>query len=228
MVMEFLKKETEKILTIPYEEKEDKNPYIILFIGVNGSGKTTTIGKLASQYVKKGKKTLLVAGDTFRAAAVEQLQVWSQRAGTLFHSGDEKQDPSAVIYDAIVKGKEAGVDVIIADTSGRLHTDKKLMEELKKIKRVITKAEPTAPHDVFLVLDSTNGQNAIHQAQYFNEAMDISGIVLTKLDGTAKGGVILGICNTYKIPVRYIGIGEGVEDLRAMNPKEFSEALYKL
>jgi fused signal recognition particle receptor len=225
-VMDFLKKETYNILNIKFEEKSNKVPYIMLFIGVNGSGKTTTIGKIASQYAKQGKKVMLIAGDTFRAAAVEQLEVWAKRSGAGFHSGTDKQDPSSVIYDGIKKGMDEGYDVIIGDTSGRLHTDKKLMEELKKIKRSAVKAHTEAPHDVFLVLDSTNGQNAIHQVKYFNEAMDITGIVLTKMDGTAKGGVIIGISDTYKIPVRYVGIGEGINDLKKMNVNEFVEALY--
>jgi len=225
-VMEFLKKETHGMLSIDFEDKSNKNPYIMLFIGVNGSGKTTTIGKLAAQYQKEGKKVLLIAGDTFRAAAVEQLEVWSKRSGVDFHAGHDKQDPSSVIYDGIKKGVDGGYDVIIGDTSGRLHTDKKLMEELKKIKRSAIKAHKDAPHDVFLVLDSTNGQNAIHQTKYFNEAMDITGIVLTKMDGTAKGGVIIGISDTYQIPVRYVGIGEGINDLKKMDVDEFVDALY--
>jgi len=225
-VIEFLKNETFNMLDIKFEEKNSKNPYIMLFIGVNGSGKTTTIGKLASQYKKEGKKVLLIAGDTFRAAAVEQLEVWAKRSDAGFHSGNDKQDPSSVIYDGIKRGIKENYDVIIGDTSGRLHTDKKLMEELKKIKRSAVKAHNEAPHDVFLVLDSTNGQNAIHQTKYFNEAMDITGIVLTKMDGTAKGGVIIGISDTYNIPVRYVGIGEGINDLKRMDVKEFVDALY--
>jgi len=225
-VMQFLKDESKRILDIPFKDNSTNMPYVILFIGVNGSGKTTTIGKLASQYKNKGKKVMLAAGDTFRAAAVEQLEIWAKRSESIFYSGKEGQDPSSVIFDAIKKGIEEKVDIIICDTSGRLHTDKKLMEELKKIKRVTEKALPNAPHDIFLVLDSTNGQNAIHQAKYFNEAMETTGIVLTKLDGTAKGGVILGICDTYKIPVRYVGIGEGINDLREMDTNEFVEALY--
>lgn len=225
-VISFLKQETFKMLNIKFEEKNNETPYIMLFIGVNGSGKTTTIGKLASQYIKEGKKVLLIAGDTFRAAAVEQLEVWAKRSGAGFHSGNDKQDPSSVIYDGIKKGLDGNYDIIIGDTSGRLHTDKKLMEELKKIKRSAVKAYKDAPHDVFLVLDSTNGQNAIHQTKYFNEAMDITGIVLTKMDGTAKGGVIIGISNTYNIPVRYVGIGEGINDLKKMDVEEFVDALY--
>lgn len=225
-VMNFLRDETHNFLDIPFEDKSAQNPYVVLFIGVNGAGKTTSIGKLASQYMSEGKKVLLAAGDTYRAAAVEQLEVWAERSGTLFHKGKDQQDPSSVIFDAIKKGKEEGADVIIADTSGRLHTDKKLMEELKKIKRVMNKAHGEAPHDIFLVLDATNGQNAIHQAKFFNEAMDVTGIVLTKMDGTAKGGVILGICDMYHVPVRYVGIGEGIEDLRKMDVPEFVDALY--
>ena len=189
---------------------------MLLIIGVNGSGKTTTIGKLASRLAADGKKVLLAAGDTFRAAAVEQLDVWATRSSTTLVRGKEGADPSSVIFDGVKRAATEGFDVAIADTAGRLHTKTELMQELQKVRRVVAKASPGAPHETWLVIDSTSGQNAIAQAQIFTEAMAVSGIVLTKLDGTAKGGVILGIADQLKIPVRYIGIGERVEDLRAV------------
>ena len=202
-------------------------PFVLLTIGVNGVGKTTTIGKVAAKLAGEGKKVLLAAGDTFRAAAVEQLEVWGQRAGVPVVKGKSEGDPSSVIFDAIKKAVNEDYDVVIADTAGRLHTKTDLMDELKKIRRVCDKASPGAPHETWLVLDATTGQNAIQQALLFKEAMDITGIVLTKLDGTAKGGVILGICDEMKVPVRYIGIGEKVEDLREFAPEAFAAALYE-
>jgi fused signal recognition particle receptor len=213
-------------LDAPAIDLARSKPFVVLTIGVNGAGKTTTIGKLAAQWIGQGRKVLLAAGDTFRAAATEQLEVWGQRVGAEVVKGKEGGDPSAVIFDAVKRGREQGVDVVIADTAGRLHTKTELMDELAKVRRVIQKAEPTAPHETLLVLDSTNGQNAISQAQIFKQAMEVTGIVLTKLDGTAKGGVILGICDELRVPVRYVGIGEKVSDLRAFDPKSFVEALY--
>jgi fused signal recognition particle receptor len=201
-------------------------PYVIMVIGVNGSGKTTTIGKLAAKLTAQGKKVVLAAGDTFRAAATEQLEVWGKRAGAEVVRGKEGSDPGAVIFDALKKGQAEGCDVVIADTAGRLHTKAPLMEELKRVHRVMDKALPGSPHQVLLVLDSTNGQNAIAQAREFNGALKIDGIVLTKLDGTAKGGVVIGICDELKVPVRFVGIGERVGDLRPFDPKEFVEALF--
>jgi len=201
-------------------------PFVVLVIGVNGTGKTTTIGKLAAHWMRQGKRVLIAAGDTFRAAATEQLQVWGQRVSAEVVTGKEAADPSSVIFDAVRRAQAEGHDVVIADTAGRLHTKVDLMQELQKVRRVIKKAVPEAPHETFLVLDATNGQNAIAQAALFKQAMDITGIVLTKLDGTAKGGVILGICDELKLPVRFIGIGEKVEDLREFDPREFVEALY--
>jgi fused signal recognition particle receptor len=206
---------------------ERARPFVLLVIGVNGVGKTTTIGKLAAKYTAQGKKVLLVAGDTFRAAATEQLEIWGQRTGCPVVRGKEGGDPSSVIFEGVRRAQAEGFDIVIADTAGRLHTKANLMEELQKVRRVTDKAMPGAPHETFLVLDSTNGQNAIHQAQMFKEALGLSGIVLTKLDGTAKGGVILGICDELKIPVRYIGIGEKVEDLRDFDAEEFVAALYE-
>ena len=201
-------------------------PYVIMVVGVNGSGKTTTIGKLAAKLTAQGKKVLLAAGDTFRAAATEQLEVWGKRAGAEVVRGKEGSDPGAVIFDALKKGQADGCDVVIADTAGRLHTKAPLMEELRRVRRVMDKALPGSPHETLLVLDSTNGQNAIAQAREFHAALQVTGLVLTKLDGTAKGGVIIGICDELKVPVRYVGIGESVGDLRPFDPQEFVEALF--
>ncbi|MBI5482491.1 MAG: signal recognition particle-docking protein FtsY [Deltaproteobacteria bacterium] len=226
----FIRDESIRILDLPDGGAIDASrakPFVILTIGVNGVGKTTTIGKLAALLQRGGRKVLLAAGDTFRAAAVEQLEVWGQRTRAPVVKGKEGGDPSSVVFDAIKRAREQGYDVVIADTAGRLHTKVNLMEELQKVRRVCDKAEAGAPHETLLVLDATNGQNAISQAQTFKQAMDFTGIVLTKLDGTAKGGVILGICNELKIPVRYIGVGERVDDLRPFDPGEFGAALYE-
>jgi len=203
-------------------------PFVVLTIGVNGVGKTTTIGKLASLHTAAGKRVLLAAGDTFRAAASEQLEIWGQRAGAPVVRGKQDQDPSSVIFEAIQRAQKEDFDIVIADTAGRLHTKVDLMEELKKVRRVCNKALDGSPHETWLVVDATTGQNAIAQAQMFQEAMDITGIVLTKLDGTAKGGVILGICDELGVPVRYIGVGEQVADLREFDPGAFIHALYSL
>jgi fused signal recognition particle receptor len=200
-------------------------PTVVLVVGVNGVGKTTTIGKLATKLKAEGKKVVLAAGDTFRAAAVQQLVVWGKRVGCDVVSGKEGANAGAVIFDAIQKAKDTGADVVLADTAGRLHTKTNLMEELTKVARTMTKAMEGAPHETLLVLDATNGQNAMQQAAMFKESLPLSGIVLTKLDGTAKGGVILGICAEHQVPVRYIGIGERAEDLREFNPDEFVEAM---
>jgi fused signal recognition particle receptor len=201
-------------------------PTVIMVVGVNGAGKTTTIGKLAAQFMALKKPTLLAAGDTFRAAATEQLDIWAQRAGVPLVRGAEGSDPGAVVFDAVRKAQATGAAVVLCDTAGRLHTNAQLMDELKKVKRVLDKALPGAPHEVLLVLDATNGQNAIAQARQFNESLGVTGIALTKLDGTAKGGVVIGICDELKIPVRYVGVGEAIEDLRAFSPREFVEALF--
>ena len=205
---------------------ERGKPFVLLVIGVNGAGKTTTIGKLGAKWRDAGKRVLFAAGDTFRAAAAEQLAVWSERAGADFVRGKEGADPSAVIFDGIRRGIADGHDVVIADTAGRLQTKTELMQELEKVRRVIKKAMPDAPHETLLVLDATNGQNAISQATLFKEAVQVTGIVLTKLDGTAKGGVILGICEELGVPVRFVGVGEQVDDLRAFDPDEFVSALF--
>jgi fused signal recognition particle receptor len=200
-------------------------PTVVMVVGVNGSGKTTTIGKLATKLKSEGKKVVLAAGDTFRAAAAQQLLVWGNRVGCEVVRGKDGANPGAVIFDAIQKAKDIGADVVLADTAGRLHTKANLMDELAKVARTMGKALDGAPHETLLVLDATNGQNAMQQAAMFKEALPLSGIVLTKLDGTAKGGVILGICAEHNLPVRYIGIGERSEDLRDFSAEEFVEAM---
>ncbi|AUX31616.1 MULTISPECIES: signal recognition particle-docking protein FtsY [Sorangium] len=200
-------------------------PTVVMVVGVNGVGKTTTIGKLATQLKAEGRTVVLAAGDTFRAAAVQQLNVWGKRVGCEVVRGKDGANPGAVIFDAIQKAKETGADVVLADTAGRLHTKTNLMEELARVARTMNKAMEGAPHETLLVLDATNGQNAMQQAALFKEALPITGIVLTKLDGTAKGGVILGICAEHGLPVRYVGIGERAEDLREFEPDEFVEAM---
>ncbi len=205
----------------------ESGPFVIMVVGVNGVGKTTSIGKIASKFVKSGQSVLLVAGDTFRAAAIDQLKIWGERVGVEVVAGVPKSDPSAVVFDGVAKGVADGVDVILIDTAGRLHTSVNLMEELKKIKRVIGKNLAAAPHEVMLVLDSTTGQNAVSQAKLFNEAVGVTGLTLTKLDGTAKGGIVANICRELKIPVRFIGIGEQVDDLRDFDPGEFVDALFQ-
>ncbi len=204
-----------------------KRPLVIMVIGVNGVGKTTTIGKLAARYKSEGKKVVLAAGDTFRAAAVEQLGVWAERSGAELIKGPENGDPASVAFEAVSTAQRLGADVCIVDTAGRLHTKVNLMEELKKVRRVMEKALPGAPHEVVLVLDATTGQNAISQAEQFTSIAQVNSIVLTKLDGTAKGGVVVAICDALKLPVRYIGVGERVEDLRDFEPAVFVDALFE-
>ena len=202
-------------------------PWVIIFLGVNGVGKTTTIGKLAAQYRNGGKKVLLVAGDTFRAAAIEQLDAWGKKAGADVVKHKAGADPSAVVFDGMQAAKNRNIDVLLIDTAGRLHTKVHLIEELKKIRRVIARELPEAPHETLLVLDATTGQNGLQQARVFKEATDISGIVLTKLDGTAKGGVIISIQEEIGVPVQYIGIGEAVEDLQPFEAESFVRALFE-
>ena len=199
---------------------------MIVVVGVNGAGKTTTIGKIAARNIAKGRKVIIGAGDTFRAAAIDQLKVWADRAGADLVKHEEGSDPAAVTYDAVSAGVSRGVDLVICDTAGRLHTKSDLMDELHKIHRVVGKAHPGAPHEVLLVLDSTTGQNAVMQARQFSAAVGVTGIVLTKLDGTARGGVILSIADEFDIPVKLIGIGEGVDDLREFDPEIFVSALF--
>jgi len=205
---------------------EGHKPYVIMMTGVNGAGKTTTIGKLAKHFQAQGKSVLLAAGDTFRAAAREQLQVWGERNNVTVIT-QEGHDSAAVIFDAIQAARARGIDIVLADTAGRLPTQLHLMEELKKIKRVIAKAEPSAPHETILVLDANTGQNAIAQVKSFDDALQVTGLVLTKLDGTAKGGVIAAIAKTRPIPVRFIGVGEQLDDLRPFVAREFVEALFE-
>ncbi|HHU64354.1 MAG TPA: signal recognition particle-docking protein FtsY [Clostridiales bacterium] len=205
---------------------QDKFPKVLLIVGVNGVGKTTTIGKLAKLYKDDGRKVLLAAADTFRAAAIEQLEVWGQRVGAEVIKQSKGSDPGAVVFDAVHASKSRKADVLICDTAGRLHNKKNLMEELKKINRIIDREWPEANKEVLLVLDATTGQNAISQAKTFKEAVDISGIILTKLDGTAKGGIVIGINSELNIPVRMVGTGEGVEDLQPFDAQNFVEALF--
>ena len=200
-------------------------PFVILVVGVNGSGKTTTIGKLARRLTDEGRKVVLAAGDTFRAAAIEQLQVWAERSGSLFVAQQAGADPGAVVFDALQSARSRNADVLIADTAGRLHSQSHLMEELKKIKRVMQRIDPSAPHEVLLVLDANQGQNALSQAIQFHEAIGVTGLVLTKLDGTAKGGIVIAIARRLGLPIRYIGIGEQPEDFGEFDAQAFATAL---
>ncbi len=223
-----IRAQAEAILEVPAGPlRLDQRPAVMLMIGVNGVGKTTTIGKLASRYVAQGKKVLLAAGDTYRAAAVLQLEMWGKRVGCPVVKGKENADPGSVIFEAIKRARDESYDLVIADTAGRLHTKIPLMEELKKVERTVAKAtDGRTPDEVFLVLDATTGQNAVQQMKLFRDAMNVTGVVLTKLDGTAKGGVVLGIVEQHKIPVRFIGLGERVEDLREFDSATFVEALF--
>ncbi len=211
----------------PQLEDRGEKPLVVLVVGVNGVGKTTTIGKLAHRLVARGKKVLLVAGDTFRPAAIEQLGVWAQRTGSDFVKQRPGADPSAVVYDGIQAARSRGADVVLIDTAGRLHVKVNLMEELKKIVRVAGRALPGAPHEIFLVLDAATGQNALSQARLFRAALPLSGLVLTKLDGTAKGGVVLAIKSELDLPIRYVGLGEALEDLREFDPQAFADGLFE-
>ncbi len=217
---------TEEMLAGGQELNISTSPSVILVIGVNGVGKTTTIGKLANNFVKSGKKVTLAAADTFRAAAIDQLDIWAQRSGADIVKQNEGSDPAAVVYDAISSAKAKHSDIIICDTAGRLHNKKHLMDELAKINRIIDRELPDASKEVLLVLDATTGQNAVVQAAEFSKATGITGIVLTKLDGTAKGGVVLAIKNGLQIPVKYIGVGEQVDDLQPFSPSDFAKALF--
>lgn len=222
-----LRDQMSEILALPKIEFDtETKPHVIMVVGVNGVGKTTTIAKLARRYVNDGKKVMLVAGDTFRAAAVEQLTIWSERVGAEIIKQQTGADPSAVVFDALGAGQARGMDIVIIDTAGRLHTKVNLMEELKKVKRIADREMPGAPHEVLLVLDATTGQNAVNQARLFNEAVTVHHLAMTKLDGTAKGGVIIAICNELGIPVRYIGIGEGMDDLKDFDSHAYIEALF--
>ena len=226
----FLQKEISDILTQSEEASEvtveNTKPYVILVIGVNGAGKTTTIGKLSAYYKSQGKSVMLAAADTFRAAAIDQLEIWAERTGAQLVKHDEGSDPSSVALDAARASRARDIDVLIVDTAGRLQNRYNLMEELKKINRVVGKGVHGAPHETLLVLDAATGQNAINQAELFTKSAPITGLVLTKLDGTAKGGVIIGIKSELSIPVKWIGIGEGVDDLKPFNPDDFASALF--
>lgn len=210
-----------------FEFPEDKLPHVVLVVGVNGVGKTTTIGKLAHQYKNRGWRVVLGAGDTFRAAAVDQLKIWSERVGCDFFSKGMKSDPAAVAYETVQYALNNEKDVVLIDTAGRLHTKLNLMKELTKIRNSIGKKMPGAPHEVLLVLDATTGQNAYEQCKKFSEATDVSALALTKLDGTAKGGVAIGISDQFKIPIKYIGVGEAIDQLQVFNKKAFVESLFK-
>ena len=210
----------------PENSEQYSKPFVIMVVGVNGVGKTTTIGKLASQFIREGKKVMLAAADTFRAAADEQLEIWGIRADVPVVKGNEGSDPSSVAFDSLQSAKAKEADILIIDTAGRLHVKKNLMEELKKMKRVLGKAMEGAPHEILLVLDATTGQNSISQAKMFNEALGVTGIILTKLDGTAKGGIIVAIAEELRIPVKFIGVGEGIDDMQKFNSEEFVEALF--
>ena len=224
-VKEALKKEIQKILEETDSSlKLETTPSVILVVGVNGVGKTTSIGKVANYLKKQGKKVVLAAADTFRAAAVEQLEIWANRAECDIVKKEEGVDPASVVYDAIKKVKEQNADVLICDTAGRLHNKKYLMDELEKIKKVIDKEMPNASKEVLLVLDATTGQNAISQVKAFKETVDITGLILTKLDGTAKGGVVIGIVEENKMPIKFIGVGEQIEDMEPFNAEEFVKA----
>ena len=226
-IKDMLCEEISAILTEGCEEEFAlKEPTVLLVIGVNGVGKTTTIGKLASVYKKEGKSVMLAAADTFRAAAIDQLMVWGKRCGVDVIKHEENSDPAAVVFDAANAAKNRKTDILICDTAGRLHNKKNLMEELKKISKVIEREYPEANKEVFLVLDATTGQNALQQAKLFKEVTDITGIILTKLDGTAKGGIVVAIKSELQIPVRYIGVGEGIDDLQKFNPESFAKALF--
>lgn len=205
----------------------EAGPAVIVIIGVNGTGKTTTIGKLSEKLRREGRKVIIAAADTFRAAAIEQIAIWGERSGAEVIRHSDGADPGAVVYDALASARAKGADVLIVDTAGRLHTKINLMEELKKIRRILEREHPGSPHEVLLVLDATTGQNALAQARLFNKDIGVTGIVLTKMDGTAKGGIILSIAEELKIPVKMIGVGEGIDDLKDFNAREFIEAMFE-
>jgi fused signal recognition particle receptor len=227
---EILKAEMEALLFSNGQQETNlqfrERPHVIMVVGVNGVGKTTTVGKLAHIYRNSGNRVLIAAGDTFRAASNEQLEIWAERAGVRIIQQSRGSDPAAVAFDALKSAISNADDVVIIDTAGRLHTKVNLMEELKKVKRVLQKQLPEAPHEVLLVLDATTGQNAIQQAKQFTEALGVTGVILTKLDGTAKGGILFSISNDLKLPVKFIGLGEGIDDLQPFDRKEFVEALF--
>lgn len=227
LVVARFRKDVERFLTLPDAELHlDRSPAVLLFVGVNGSGKTTTIGKLAARLHKDGKRVMLVAADTFRAAATEQLAVWSERSGSTIVRGAEGADPASVVFDGLRAAKARGFDVVLLDTAGRLQTKANLMEELKKMRRVIERELGEPPAETLLVIDGTNGQNAISQAKLFHMATQLTGIVITKLDSTAKGGVLVAIVDELEVPIKLVGLGEGTDDLRDFSPAEFVDALF--
>ncbi|PID49634.1 MAG: signal recognition particle-docking protein FtsY [Proteobacteria bacterium] len=227
-LMQALHKKMTQILqpvSQPLEIKLENKPTVLLMVGINGAGKTTTIGKLAKQFQQQGKSVMLAAGDTFRAAAVEQLSIWGERNHIPVVAQGTGADAASVIYDAMQSAKARGIDVLLADTAGRLHTQSNLMDELKKVKRVIQKLDETAPHEIMLIVDASIGQNALVQARQFNAALDVTGITITKLDGTAKGGMVFAIAEQLKIPVRFVGVGESIDDLQVFSADDFTSAL---
>ena len=226
LIRGLLADEIKKLLEADSGGLDLTGPSVILVIGVNGVGKTTTIGKLANAFISEGKKVAIAAADTFRAAAIEQIEIWADRSGAQLIKHQENSDPAAVVFDAIQSAKAKKTDILLCDTAGRLQNKKNLMEELRKIAKIIAREYPEAKTEVFLVLDATTGQNALRQAEVFKEAAGITGIVLTKLDGTAKGGIVIAIKNELKIPVRFIGVGEGIDDLQPFNPGDFARALF--
>jgi len=225
VAMLMLDKEDER--PADFDAELPNKPHVIMVVGVNGVGKTTTIGKMAHRYKQAGKSVLMGAGDTFRAAAIEQLEIWSERAGVPMIKQKHGSDPAAVAFDTIEAAEARGADVVLIDTAGRLHTKGGLMDELSKMKRVMSRKVPDAPHEVLLVLDASTGQNAIRQAEEFTKSVDVTGLALTKLDGTAKGGVVIGVSHQFQVPVKYIGVGEGLDDLQVFDRKGFVEALFR-
>ena len=220
--------EIEKIVApvaLPLAFEADKKPFVILVVGVNGTGKTTTIGKLANRYVGQGLKVAIAAGDTFRAAAIDQLKVWGERAGAVVHAKDVGADPAGLAFDALHAARQSGTDVLLIDTAGRLQNKKELMAELEKIVRVVRKQDATAPHSVILVLDATTGQNVHSQVELFRQACDVTGLVMTKLDGTARGGVLVAVASRFGLPIHAIGVGEGIDDMRSFDARGFANAL---
>lgn len=226
-VLKIMRDEAERLLQEPPPLTLSESPHVILVIGVNGAGKTTTIGKLALRLANEGKKVLIAAGDTFRAAAIEQLETWALRAGAMFVRHQEASDPAAVAYDACAAAKARGADVVLIDTAGRLHNKDYLMEELSKIVRVMKKIDPAYPHDIWLVIDGTTGQNTINQTKIFHKSFPLTGLVVTKLDGTARGGSVLSIAGALNIPIRFVGVGEKIDQLVPFNKQEFVEGLFE-
>jgi fused signal recognition particle receptor len=227
LLKETLKQELLVLLkSFPPPPASRNRPHVVMVVGVNGVGKTTTIGKLAAKSTQNGEATLIVAADTFRAAAIEQLDIWAQRAGAGIVKHKADADPAAVAYDGMEAAKARNMDIVFVDTAGRLHTKVNLMQELKKIQRTMGKLIPDAPHEILLVLDATTGQNALSQAKLFHEALGVTGLALTKLDGTAKGGIVFSICQSLNIPLQYIGVGEGIDDLQPFDPEQFADALF--